>query len=176
MNRSGKARLGVIRAGTAGRRHISAIAECRNATRAGIADTNSAVLGRFACEDVICAHSLDELLSSTRLDGVVVATPTDQHLKPVLRSLAAGLCVLVEKPVADSLNASRQIADAASAAERPILVGHQRRFHKRLSKPGIFCVPENWASLSCSQGNGASKNIGAAMNRLGVGAGKPGPS
>lgn len=129
---SKKARLGVVGAGTAGKRHISAIAECRNAALAGIADTNTGVLERLKRPETECAASLNDLLASTRLDGVVVATPTDLHVEPVLQSLAAGMSVLVEKPVAVSISDSRQIADAARAAGKPILVGHQRRFHQQV--------------------------------------------
>ena len=61
-----------------------------------------------------------------------MATPTDRHVEPVLQSLAAGMSVLVEKPVAVSTRDARQIAEAACAAGKPILVGHQRRFHKQV--------------------------------------------
>ena len=127
-----QARLGVVGAGTAGKRHISAIAECRSTTLVGIVDTNTAVLERLERPEITCAASLNDLLTSTHLDGVVVATPTDLHVEPVLQSLAAGKSVLVEKPVADSISDSRRIADAARVAGKPVLVGHQRRFHRQV--------------------------------------------
>jgi predicted dehydrogenase len=62
---------------------------------------------------------------------VIVATPEDRHVEPALAILAAGKPVLVEKPVAHSLEAARAIEEAADRAEVPVLIGHLLRFEPR---------------------------------------------
>jgi myo-inositol 2-dehydrogenase/D-chiro-inositol 1-dehydrogenase len=62
---------------------------------------------------------------------VIVCTPEDRHLEPVLAALAAGKPVLVEKPVAHTLDAAHAIADAATRAAVPVLPGHLLRFEPR---------------------------------------------
>jgi predicted dehydrogenase len=63
--------------------------------------------------------------------GVAVCTPEDRHVEPVLAALAAGKPVLVEKPVAHTLEAARRIEVAAEQAGVPVLVGHLLRFEPR---------------------------------------------
>lgn len=73
--------------------------------------------------------SLRELLEaedSTGL-GVVVATPNRMHVEHALACVKAGVAVLVEKPIADTVADGKRLADAAEAAGVPLLVGHHRR-------------------------------------------------
>lgn len=71
---------------------------------------------------------VEELLTRTELDAVIVATPTDTHMELVLRALAAGLDVFCEKPVVRTLKEGREIAQAAGAAGAKVAVGHVVRY------------------------------------------------
>lgn len=69
-----------------------------------------------------------ELLDRERLDGVIVATPNDTHAQVGIDCAAAGLPVLVEKPLSDTLDSGRALLAAAEQADVAVAVGHHRRF------------------------------------------------
>lgn len=68
---------------------------------------------------------LDELLSQSTLDALVVATPTDTHAELVRAGLTAGLAVFCEKPLALDIDQARRLA--ADGAGR-LVVGHVVRY------------------------------------------------
>lgn len=72
--------------------------------------------------------SLDALLASPAVDAVVVCTPPDTHEAIALAALAAGKHVLVEKPMAPTVEACRRMLDAARAAGRTLTVGFNHRY------------------------------------------------
>ena len=75
------------------------------------------------------------LLADTGTDAVVVATRHDTHADYVLRALAAGKHVFVEKPLALTLAELDRIAAAAQAAPgRVVMVGFNRRFAPQVNK------------------------------------------
>ena len=55
------------------------------------------------------------LLADRSLDGVIIATPDDEHLSMTLAAIDAGLDVLCEKPLANSAADARRMLDAAEA-------------------------------------------------------------
>src|ERR687889_541310 len=83
-----------------------------------------------AAEAVAGAHgvpwyrSLAELLEQDRPDGVVLATPNRLHVQGGLACVAAGVPTLVEKPIADTVQAATRLVEAAEAAGGPPLAGH----------------------------------------------------
>lgn len=70
---------------------------------------------------------LDDAIAAARPDAVILATPNQAHEAGAILCLERGLPVLVEKPVADSLDAARRIAEAQARTGTPLLVGHHRR-------------------------------------------------
>lgn len=68
------------------------------------------------------------------VDGVVLATPNAAHRDGALAAIAAGVPVLVEKPIADTLEAAEEIVTAAEASGVPVLVGHHRRYSPLLAR------------------------------------------
>jgi predicted dehydrogenase len=63
-----------------------------------------------------------------RIDLVVIATPNVVHAPLAIAALAAGRHVLVDKPMATSLDEARRMAAAARAAGRVLSVFHNRRW------------------------------------------------
>ena len=68
----------------------------------------------------------DQMLERVRPRGVVIATPNATHARAV-HCLERGLAVLIEKPVADTLEDAQRICEASARTALPVLVGHQRR-------------------------------------------------
>jgi UDP-N-acetylglucosamine 3-dehydrogenase len=76
--------------------------------------------------------SLDELLDRGRPDFAIVAVPTEEHL-PVARVLAeAGVHLLVEKPLAATVQEAEELIAVVQAAGVRAAVGHVERFNPAL--------------------------------------------
>lgn len=71
---------------------------------------------------------LDALLQVPDLDMVVLTTPTGLHHAHALQVIAAGLPLVVEKPLGVDLAQVREVVEAAHAARVPLSVYLQRRF------------------------------------------------
>jgi predicted dehydrogenase len=124
--------LGVVGLGFMGRRYARFLSGIEGVRLAGVYDLDADLAREVATE---CGGTvypdLDSLISAADVAGVIVCTPEDRHLEPVLAALAAGKPVLVEKPVAHTLDAAQAIADAATRAAIPVLPGHLLRFEPR---------------------------------------------
>ena len=71
---------------------------------------------------------LDDALSDPELEIVSVCSPTATHRELTERALAAGMHVLLEKPIALSEEDARAIEDAGSRADGILMVAHVLRF------------------------------------------------
>ena len=69
-----------------------------------------------------------EALADTRAAGAVICTPHDRHLANAREALEAGKHVLIEKPLARTLDEADEIIAAAGAAGRVLMVAEQFRF------------------------------------------------
>ena len=74
------------------------------------------------------------LLADPSIDAVVISTRHDTHADYVLRALATGKHVFVEKPLALRHQDLVQIATAAQDAQRLVMVGFNRRFAPQVKK------------------------------------------
>src|SRR3954454_4020516 len=74
--------------------------------------------------DVACVTSLDEVLSRPDVDAVAIATPARTHQPIALAALRAGEHVLVEKPLADSLESGRAMVYTARDNGLALMADH----------------------------------------------------
>ena len=72
--------------------------------------------------------SLEETLVDDGLDAVVLTSPSDLHVEQALACLDAGKHVLVEIPLAVSLEGAQRVAARAQQVGRQVMVAHTRRF------------------------------------------------
>lgn len=72
--------------------------------------------------------SLEAVVASPDVDAVVVCTPPDTHAAISLAALGAGKHVIVEKPMAPTVEECRRMAEAARAAGRTLTVGFNHRY------------------------------------------------
>jgi predicted dehydrogenase len=73
------------------------------------------------------AATLDELLSDSEIEGVLVTTPNDTHKSVILESLDAGKAVYTDKPIAHTMEDAGEIARAAASSGLAFAVGHSAR-------------------------------------------------
>ena len=78
--------------------------------------------------------SIGSLLAAGPLDFAIVAVPTELHLAAVDELAAAGVSVLIEKPLAATADAARKIAKTCAQAELAGAVGHVERFNPALQE------------------------------------------
>jgi predicted dehydrogenase len=119
--------IAVVGAGLIGRTHIDRALKQTDVDLVGIADPSEQ--GRAVAEAVSVPWfpDFDQMLEKVRPRGVVIATPNATHARIAVHCLERGLAVLIEKPVADTLEDAQRICEASTRTALPVLVGHQRR-------------------------------------------------
>jgi predicted dehydrogenase len=148
--------IAVIGAGLIGRSHAQRALEQPGIELVGVADPSEE--GRRVAEscNVPWFSDFDQMLSSAKPRGVVVATPNGTHARIAVHCLDRGAAVLVEKPIADTLEDAKRICDASARAALPVMVGHQRRHNPimrrarqmigagRLGRPVCLTAMSTW--------------------------------
>lgn len=140
MNASTPLRVGVIGLGWAGRQHMDAWCSHPDAELVALSGQESALLAELGDAYGIPAgarfHDWQELIASGALDVVSIATPTALHAPITVAAFDAGLHVLCEKPMAESLAAASAMVAAAERADRAleIVFNHRRRGEVRALK------------------------------------------
>jgi predicted dehydrogenase len=128
-------RIGIVGAGYMGRTYARIVNAHPFTELVGIADLNREAADRVAGEIGTNAYaSVEELLASGPVDGLIVATVEDDHREPSEAAFAAGAGVLVEKPIATTIEDAERIIAAAERAGKPLLVGHVLRFDARYAQ------------------------------------------
>ena len=77
---------------------------------------------------------LHTALTKHKPDAVIVANPTSLHMEIAIPAAQAGCAILLEKPIADSLERVDELRQAAEKSGSKILVGFQFRYHPTLNK------------------------------------------
>ncbi|HQX12262.1 MAG TPA: Gfo/Idh/MocA family oxidoreductase [Thermoflexales bacterium] len=123
-------RIALVGAGMMGANHARVIAESPEAELAAVCDVNIGAARALAERYRSRAYSdLDALLAGEKIDGAIVATTTSEHLRVASILIGAGAHVLIEKPIADSVESARTLIAAAAAAGITLAVGHIERFN-----------------------------------------------
>ena len=139
-------RMAVVGCGAFGRNHVRIYSDMPGVELAGLHDQNpetAAILGHDFHTRAL--SNLDDVIAHA--DAASVAVPTVAHAEVAIRLLEAGLDVLVEKPIAPSLEAADRMIAAARRHGRILMVGHLERFNpavqlirSRLTRPLFFEV------------------------------------
>jgi len=129
-----KARIAVVGAGLIGKRHAAAIAASARAELAMIVEPSDAGGEVARAHGVPWMKSLDEGLATDGLDGVFLATPNQIHGEGALACIEAGIPVLIEKPICNSVEEAHRVVEAAERKGVPIATGHHRRHNPLIAK------------------------------------------
>jgi UDP-N-acetylglucosamine 3-dehydrogenase len=123
-------RVGLVGLGAMGRNHLRVLSELDSAVLAGVCDQDAAAVAAAGSRYGVAGYSSwRELLDREEMDALVIAVPTRFHLEVGHAALTRGLHVLVEKPIAATLEEGRALVDAATRAHRLLAVGHIERFN-----------------------------------------------
>ncbi len=127
---STRLKLGLAGLGSMGRNHLRNIANHPETVLAAVADPEPAAL-EAAVAQTHAEGFADplEMIEKAQLDGVVVAAPTTDHLSLAMAAIEKGIPVLVEKPIAATVEDALAIVAAASRRHVPVQVGHVERYN-----------------------------------------------
>ncbi|MDF9745997.1 Gfo/Idh/MocA family protein [Natrinema salsiterrestre] len=120
-------RAGVIGVGSMGQNHARVYGELPTVDLVGVTDRDDEIARTVAREHGTEPVRLEALLD--RCDLVTVAVPTGAHYETVSTCLDAGVHVLVEKPIAGTVEEGQQLAEQAREAGLVLQVGHIERFN-----------------------------------------------
>ena len=121
-------RIAQLGAGRMGALHARNAARHPDLELAVIVDPRVEPAGALAAETGAVVADFDAVLADDSIRGVIIASPTDQHLDHTLRALSAGKAVFCEKPLDLSLATLEARADEFRAAAPRLFVAFNRRF------------------------------------------------
>ena len=122
-------KAGVAGAGVMGRNHARVLAEVQGVDLTTIFDPD-AVTGQGVADLYgAAAVTTADAFVDAGLDCAVVATPNRFHADLGVALLEKGVHVLVEKPIAPTVEDAQRMIDAAKANDRVLMVGHVERFN-----------------------------------------------
>lgn len=132
-------KVAVVGAGSMGRNHARVYSEMPDVELVGVVDIDGQVAqsvarryGGIAYTDCV------QMLEEQSPDAVTVAVPTVDHAPVALQAIHHDCHVLIEKPLAFSVDEGRQIIAAAERAGVCLMVGHVERFN-----PAIVALKEH---------------------------------
>ncbi len=121
--------LGLLGVGLIGKRHAEIILKSKSVKLVAVADPDKSA-EKYAKEiGVRYFKSLSEMLSSSSLDGVIIATPNNLHVEHGIECIQKNIPSLIEKPLASTAQDAAIISKASEDSGVPVLVGHHRRYN-----------------------------------------------
>ncbi|MEL0626273.1 Gfo/Idh/MocA family oxidoreductase [Salinibacterium amurskyense] len=124
-------RAGLLGVGMMGRHHARVLREIDGVELVAIADPGGDPHG--VAGDLTVLPDIESLIA-VGIDIAVVAVPTRFHEDAALKLAAAGVHTLVEKPIAETVEAGQRMVDAFEAAGLVGAVGHIERFNPALQQ------------------------------------------
>lgn len=122
----------VVGVGFMGQMHARTISENESAKLVAVVDPNPGTGQSVAAQFGVTWHpDVGAALADPGIDAFVVAVPDRLHADPACALLEAGRPVLLEKPMAHSLAAAREISAAAERSGARLMVGQVLRFDPR---------------------------------------------
>jgi len=127
----GALRTGVVGVGSLGFHHARILAAMDAVDLVGIHDIRPERLAEVSARlGVTAVPELDRLLDD--ISACVIAVPTEAHERVALAALERGIHVLIEKPIAPTLDAADRILAAAERSGARVQIGHVERFNGAL--------------------------------------------
>ena len=126
--------IGVIGAGLFGRKHMDVMRQEPACRLAAIADPTPEARAYAEGLGVPCFADYEEMLDRVRPQAAIIATPNVLHVPAGIACAERGIPMLVEKPIADTVESAMQLIEAAERAGVVLLVGHHRRHNPIIAR------------------------------------------
>tara|TARA_B100000902_G_scaffold32373_1_gene38742 strand:+ start:1151 stop:2104 length:954 start_codon:yes stop_codon:yes gene_type:complete len=117
--------------GAFGLKHLDALKNIEGIEVSSVMGPNKAKIESLAKERNIpnARTTLDACISEDNPDAIILATPTQAHAEQAIACMNAGKHVLIEIPMADSLEDSNRVVDKQKETGLTCMAGHVRRFN-----------------------------------------------
>jgi predicted dehydrogenase len=120
--------VGVVGVGHLGRHHARIYSEMPGTRLVGIVDSDPerarAIAAEYGCEIFASPQAL-----ASKVTAASVAVPTEYHLEVAEPLLRDGVDLLIEKPLAPSVEHADHVTRLAAEHSRVLMVGHTERFN-----------------------------------------------
>ncbi|MCL7412239.1 MAG: UDP-N-acetylglucosamine 3-dehydrogenase [ANME-2 cluster archaeon] len=122
-------RAGVIGIGAMGQHHVRIYNEMEQVELVGISDVSQKRVNELAGLYGVKGYTDHRQLLEHDLDVVSIVVPTTLHMSIGMDAIDAGAHILMEKPIADTLENAQRLSNAAKEAKVKLMVGHIERFN-----------------------------------------------
>ena len=123
-------RTAIVGCGKVGHLHAKALSRLSESVFVAVCDTNLQRAQQFAAEYKVKAYQdVEDMIASSGVESLTVCTPHPLHAEPAILAANAGVHVLIEKPLASSLQDCDAILNAARRSGVKIGTMCQRRFY-----------------------------------------------
>jgi predicted dehydrogenase len=129
-----KTRIAVAGAGYIGLAHMGVAQQSNTVTLSAIVDPSPKAQEVADQASVPLYRSLAELFEKDKPDGVVLATPNQLHVAHAMECMAAGVPMLLEKPIAPTVAEAESLIQAADESGVKVLIGHHRAHSPIMAK------------------------------------------
>ncbi|GLI12043.1 oxidoreductase [Methanobrevibacter arboriphilus] len=127
--------VGVIGVGAMGYNHARVYYRLDNANLIGVSDVSESTLSKVSKKyDTKGYNDYMDLLKNPVIEAVSVCVPTTHHYNVVMAAIEHGKHVLVEKPIAFTLNEAEGMIEAAKEKGVKLSTGHVERFNPAVQK------------------------------------------
>jgi predicted dehydrogenase len=134
-------KVAVIGAGAMGRNHARIYAEISGVELVGVADADGTVAEGVARRNGTRSYTeYLRMLDEEKPDAVTIAVPTVDHFTVAMQTIQRGIHLLIEKPIAFTVDEGERMTAAAKAADVHLMVGHIERFN-----PAVIALKERLA-------------------------------
>jgi UDP-N-acetylglucosamine 3-dehydrogenase len=122
--------VAVIGVGSMGKHHARVYAHREDTNLVAVADPHTEEATKVArrCNTKYYAD-YQKMLAQENIDTVSIAVPTSLHKQVAMEVLQLGKNVLLEKPIASSLQEAQEIIDCAAKHTSTLMIGHILRFN-----------------------------------------------
>lgn len=129
-------RIAVVGAGYVGRAHMAVARRSETCSLSAVADPAPTAEALALAGGAPLYGSLEELLERDRPDGVVLATPNRLHFEQAMTCIAAGVPILLEKPITPTVAEAEQLVATVEASGVRVLIGHHRAHSPIMTRAG----------------------------------------
>lgn len=131
MMQDPRIKVAVVGVGFFGERHVKTYSELQNVQLVAVVDSDiqraHEIAQKYGCEPFSDAASL-----AGKIDAASIATPTRAHHPTAKMLLSEGVDLLIEKPIASTLQEADEINRLAQEKGRIVAAGHIERFNPAL--------------------------------------------
>ncbi|WP_078381805.1 Gfo/Idh/MocA family protein [Sutcliffiella halmapala] len=125
-------KVGLIGTGGISHLHVKQLKELKSVTIVAVADPNrnnrDTLINRFKLNGVAQFNDHHDMLEQIPMDAVIICSPHTLHFEHVMDAMSHNCHVLIEKPMACSLEEAEQLIKFAKNANRVLQVSYQRHF------------------------------------------------